>query len=329
MAPATIRVRGRTYPVLDRLHLGRRDYLVLKNLSGGLRERYQVYDTIARDFRVVLVLEKSRTSGQHLAALRKFTGRNSASFPLIWEFCPKGDHFFVIQVWIWGHDLGRKIRHAEEHPASWPSPLECFQIYRRLAHGIGQIHQETGIVHGDIKPSNVVLVRNRVFIVDFGSAWMLEQSAYRTPGDGRSDAYASPEQHREEPFVDFRSDYFSASVIAYQLLTRQLPYDGMGGKAGRAEYGDAFANKFVPPSQLCRLRSTMRGEFWERIDRILATGLALDANQRFAKRDAWLSEIEALNAMLKLQPKISSFNERLLGAFDWLTRWFRKPKSNL
>ena len=55
MNATTIRFRGQTYPVLDCLHLGRRDYLVLKSLSGGLRERYQAYDPIARDFRAVLV----------------------------------------------------------------------------------------------------------------------------------------------------------------------------------------------------------------------------------------------------------------------------------
>lgn len=41
--PQTIRFRGETYPVLDCFHLGRRDYLVLKSLSGGLRERYKAY----------------------------------------------------------------------------------------------------------------------------------------------------------------------------------------------------------------------------------------------------------------------------------------------
>ena len=150
---------------------------------------------------------------------------------MILEFHPRDDHMFVIQAWVWGHDLARKLEHAAKYPASWPHPAECFQIYRRLAHGLTQIHRETGLVHGDIKPSNIVLVGNRVFLIDFGNAWTLEQSAHRPPGDGLSARYSSPEQHRADAFVEFSSDYFSASVIAYQMFSRQTAVWGLGWKA--------------------------------------------------------------------------------------------------
>ena len=329
MNATTIRFRGRTYPVLDRMHLGRRDYLVLKSLSGGLRERYQAYDPIARDFRAVLVLPRSATSSRHLKNLRRLANRNSANFPMILEFHPRDDHVFVIQAWVWGHDLARKLEHAAKHPASWPHPAECFQIYRRLAHGLTQIHRETGLVHGDIKPSNIVLVGNRVFLIDFGNAWTLEQSAHRPPGEGLSGAYSSPEQHRGDAFIDFSSDYFSASVIAYQLFSQQLPYGGLGGKPGYPDHENANTAKLIPVSQLCPYRSLMRDEFWQRIDQILAKGLALNAKERFANADAWLSEIESLNALLKLQTKLTPWNEKLLKSMDWFASWFRRNKSSV
>lgn len=327
MAPATIRFRGRTYPVLDCLHLGRRDYLVLKSLSAGLRERYQVYDAVARDLRAVLVLPRSTTTSRHLANLKHLAIRNSANFPMILEFHPRNDHVFVIQAWVWGHDLGRKLDHAAKHPDSWPHPAECFQIFRRLAHALSQIHRETGLVHGDIKPSNIVLVRNRVFLIDFGNAWTLEQSVHRAPGDGLSGAYSSPEQHRGEGFVDFSSDIFSASVIAYQLFARQLPYAGMGGKAGARQPGNANTDRLVPVSQLCPHRSLMRDEFWQRIDQILAKGLALNAMDRFATHDPWLTEIESLNDLLKSQSKLTPWNDKVLKALDWVGSWFRRNGS--
>lgn len=326
--PQTIRFRGQAYPVLDCFHLGRRDYLVLKSLSGGLRERYKAYDPIARDLRAVLVLPRSSTSSRHLKNLKHLANRNSANFPMILEFHPRGDQMFVIQAWVWGHDLARKLEHAARHPDSWPHPAECFQIYRRLAHGLSQIQHETGLVHGDVKPSNIVLVRNRVFLIDFGNAWTLEQSAHRPPGDGLSGAYASPEQHRGEPFVDFSSDTFSASVIAYQLLTRQIPYDGLGGRALAADNSESGV-QLIPASQLSPHRSQMRDEFWRRIDQILARGLALQPKDRFANADAWLTEIESLNAMLKLQTTVSPWNERILNALNWFTSWFRNRNSSV
>jgi serine/threonine protein kinase len=283
VTPATIRFRGQAYPILDTLRLGRRDYAIVKKLSGGLRERYQVFDSTARDFRAVTVLPNDPGNHQHLKSLRKLANRNSANFPMVLEFHRKDGHTYVVQAWIRGHDLARKIRHAERYPATWPTPFEAFQIYRRLAHGLTQIHRETGLVHGDIKPADLVLLRNRVFLVDFGSAWPLEQTRYREPGDGFTAAYASPEQHRGDSFIDFRSDYFSASVIAYQLLTRQIPYDGLGGKAGQPQYGSAFVDKFVLPSRLAQNRASMRAEFWHAMDRIMTAGLALDVTARIGR----------------------------------------------
>lgn len=321
MVQATIRFRGRSYPVVDCLHLGRRDYLVLKTLSGGLRERYQVYDPVARDLRAVLVLPRATTTSRHLANLKRLANRNGASFPMILEFHPRDDHVFVIQAWLWGHDLGHKLNNAAKHQESWPHPAECFQIFRRLAHAVRQLHRETGLVHGDIKPSNVVLIRNRVFLIDFGNAWALEQSAHRPIGDGLSGPYSSPEHYRGEPYVEFSSDIFSASVIAYQLFARVAPYEGMGGKAGDCEGEDASNARLLPVSQLCPYRSLMRNEFWQRMDEILTKGLALQRSDRFPTHDPWLSEIDSINDLLKLQSTLTPWNERLLALVDWFASW--------
>ncbi len=307
--------------------MGGREYCILKNLSSGFRERLQAYDSVAADLRAIVVLPRGSSSAQHLRVLQNLTKRNSTNFPPIWETQAKGDSYFVIQAWINGHDLDRKIRHATEHLERWPGPPEAFQIFRHLAHGLGQLHQDTSLVHGDIKPANLVLDRNRVFIIDFGNAWHFEQTAYCKPGDGISGAYASPEQHRGDALIDFRSDYFSASVIAYQLLTRQLPYDGMGGKAGLNEFAEAFANKLVPPSQLASHREHMRNDFWLAIDRIVMRGLSLKANDRFANKGEWLSEIETINATLKLKPNLSSAQLHCLGIVDWLGKWFKRGGS--
>ena len=117
---------------------------------------------------------------------------------------------------------------------------------------------------------------------------------------------------------------FSASVIAYQLLTRQLPYDCLGGKVPAAADSNHPEIPLIAASQRSPYRSLMRDEFWRRIDQILARGLAFQPKNRFVNGDAWLSEIESLNAMLKLQTKLPPWKENLLNTFDWFAGWFRR-----
>ncbi len=321
MVPTTIHFRGRTYPVLERLHFGRRNYLVVKSLSGGLRERYQTIEPVADDFRAILVLPRSERNTRHLKNLKRLANRKSSSFPQIFEFHPRGDIVFVIQDWAPGLDLARKLEHAERYPDSWPHPAECFQIYRRLAHALTQVHRRTGLIHGDIRPSNFVLDGLRVSLIDFGNAWTLEQTAHRPPGEGLSGPYSSPEQHRGDAFIECSSDYFSASVIGYQLLTRQLPFDGLGGKAGLSSNGTSM---LIPASRVTPVRPLMRDEFWHSIDRTLGKALDLTAKNRFPNSSSWLDEIESIDHMLKHQSKISPRNEKLLKAINWFANWFRK-----
>jgi serine/threonine protein kinase len=326
MPRRNIRFRGRTYRVQKEIHLGGREYCLVKRLSSGPRERYQAIDPVAEEFRAITILPKASTSLQRLRVVQELARRNATNFPKVMEIDWRGGSFKVLQDWVRGHDLASKIRHAEEHPERWPGPLECFQIYRNLAHGLIQLHRETGMIHGDIKPGNLVMDRTRVFIVDFGNAWFFEQAAHRTEGEGISGAYASPEQHRGNSPITFRSDFFSASVIAYQLLTRQLPYDGVGGKAGRPEYGDAFVNKLVPPSQFNSQHELLPGDFWQSIDQIVLKNLSLNPNER-SGRDEWLQTLDAINARLKLQPQLGAVRKGLLGIFDWLSGRFRRRSS--
>lgn len=328
MSADFIRVRGRRYTVQEQLHLGRRDFLVIKKLSSGLRERYQAYDTVAKDFRCLIVIPNSpRTIGQ-VHALRRLSQRNAINFPMILDSHPRGDQLFIVQAWISGRDLAAKIRHAEEKSA-WPSPQEAFQIFRRLVHGVSQLHKDTGLIHGDIKPANLVLDRSRVFLVDFGNAWSFEQPALRSPGDGLSGAYTAPEQHRSESFLDPRVDQFSASVIAYQLLTGRLPYDGMGGKAGRAEFVAEFADTLIAPSQLSPHVKLLSPRLWSQIDWLVLRGLAISPDERFPTTASWLEQIEAIHLELQNRTRLSTTNLRWLNTLEWVASLFRKAKSTL
>ena len=107
------------------------------------------------------------------------------------------------------------------------------QVVVQLAEGLAAIH-ERGIIHRDLKPENVVLTPGprgeQARLLDFGIARLVEPDP-----DSRglsqvgvvlgTPEYLSPEQAMGAP-LDARSDIYSLGVLAYRMLTGQLPFQG-------------------------------------------------------------------------------------------------------
>jgi serine/threonine protein kinase len=97
----------------------------------------------------------------------------------------------------------------------------------QLCDALAAVHA-AGIVHRDIKPDNVVLEADgTIRLTDFGIARMeVEASLTRTGGLIGSPAYMAPEQILGGA-VDARADLFSTGVTLYQMLTGELPFQGV------------------------------------------------------------------------------------------------------
>ena len=95
------------------------------------------------------------------------------------------------------------------------------QITRALSHA-----HERGIIHRDIKPQNIMLLRDGTLkVADFGIA-ALENEVYENNGQTiGSIHYIAPEQARGNS-PDARSDIYSLGVVMYEMLTGRLPYTG-------------------------------------------------------------------------------------------------------
>ena len=95
------------------------------------------------------------------------------------------------------------------------------QIARALAHA-----HERGIIHRDIKPQNIMLLRDgTVKVADFGIA-ALENELQENKGEAvGSIHYIAPEQARGE-LPDSRSDIYSLGVVMYEMMTGTVPYTG-------------------------------------------------------------------------------------------------------
>jgi tetratricopeptide (TPR) repeat protein len=127
---------------------------------------------------------------------------------------------FIVMAYCEGMSLTTRMRTAPL------SKAEIVDIVRQIAEGLGHAHLHN-IVHRDIKPSNVILTpEGEAKIVDFGLARFVSAAAStETLSLAGTLSYMSPEQLSGKA-VDARTDVWSLGVIAYELLTNRLPFQG-------------------------------------------------------------------------------------------------------
>ncbi len=298
----TIRHRGKDRPVLERIRVGNCNYLLIEQVARGDRRRYKAIAPAAPpDERVcaVLLLPREKASLQYIKVLRRLSREGgNTNLPRIVSFGNHGEDIAVATNWIKGITLDEYLRDADKGVLTRRSPTNIMRCYTGLALGLRQLHRYRGIIHGDIKPGNLVLTSSpqRLVMIDFGSAWMKATTTSRSDGDGNSEHYAAPEQLIDSPGIYEAIDQFSASLVAYELLTGQLPYGGMGGKAGLADRRDIYERQWEPPSGSSPHRKDIPRRVWDRIDAILGRALSLSPEDRYPTDNAWLADLHGLRS---------------------------------
>jgi HAMP domain-containing protein/predicted Ser/Thr protein kinase len=96
----------------------------------------------------------------------------------------------------------------------------ALQIAKQICRGLGAVHR-AGIVHGDLKPANIVVTAGVAKLTDFGVARARRQAG--TPFAG-TPPYMSPEQVRGAE-MDERSDLYAAGVLMFEMFTGRRPFD--------------------------------------------------------------------------------------------------------
>ena len=97
-------------------------------------------------------------------------------------------------TWVWGTNLRELLRSVRSGELPRPSVPEVVRLARGLAHGLSHYHRRANVVHGDVSPANLIVTSatKNLVLVDFGSAWPVEQTATKESGDGFTLPYAAP-----------------------------------------------------------------------------------------------------------------------------------------
>lgn len=320
-----VRIGRQEFPVIGKLRIRGRTYLLLKQLSPAPRQRYQAFDPHAGpkgDLRAVHVYQRTNAAMQHVEALHRLH-KNDRSLPHILDYDASDGELRLALNWVEGLDLKTYLDQVREGRVVRPSPYEAVRLVRGIAHALFSLHSNAQIIHGDLKPANLILTRgtSHLVMIDFGSAWLVERTEFRDEGDGVSSVYAAPELQNGGIGINGRADQFSASVILFELLTLALPYANWGGKAGRTELRSANALPLESPSQLIADPGCLPIRIGQELDRVVCRGLALNADDRFPKTREWLNAMNGLFQLLQAPSPVADSKPDVLGRLaDWIDR---------
>lgn len=194
----------------------------------------------------------------------------------VYDVSRGGDTEYIVMELIDGITLKQYMEKRGQ--LNWRESLHFItQIMRGLSHA-----HSRGIVHRDIKPQNVMVLRDgSVKVADFGIA-CLENSAQTLTQEALGSVhYISPEQARGER-TDARSDIYSSGVVMYEMLTGRLPFEGDSAVSVAIQHLSAVP---LPPREL-------NGEIPAQLELICMKAMTPDLSRRYSSADAMIADLE-------------------------------------
>ncbi|CAA9354023.1 MAG: Putative serine/threonine protein kinase, partial [uncultured Gemmatimonadaceae bacterium] len=251
-------------------------YAIQRELGGGGMSRVFLAEELALGRRVVVkVLPREAGAGLSIERFRREIQlaarlQHPHIVPLLAAGDAGGVPYFTMPF-VEGNSLRERLRGRAE-----PVPVrDAVRLLRDVAAALAYAH-ESGVVHRDIKPDNVLVSHGSAMVTDFGVAKAVSSArADAAPGAGDgtltalgsslgTPAYMAPEQAAADPATDHRADIYSFGVLAYELLAGEAPF------AGRAPHAMIVAHLTEAPRPLADARPGVPAALAELVGRCLA-----------------------------------------------------------
>ncbi len=187
-----------------------------------------------------------------------------------------GDLDYIVMELIEGITLKQYME--KKGVLNWKETLHfAIQIAKALDHA-----HSRGVVHRDIKPHNVMVLKNgSVKVADFGIARMMSEGSTLTKEALGSVHYISPEQAKGGR-VDNRSDIYSLGVVMYEMMSGRPPYEG--------ETPVSVAIQHINGGAI--LPSTLNPSIPNGLEQIIMKAMAHDMEQRYASATQMLVDMD-------------------------------------
>lgn len=159
---------------------------------------------------------------------------------------------------------------------------ESLHFITQIMRGLSHAHSR-GIIHRDIKPQNIMVLRDgSVKVADFGIACLADSAQTMTQEALGSVHYISPEQARGDR-PDARSDIYSSGVVLYEMLTGRLPFEGESAVSVAIQHLSSIP---LAPREI-------NPDIPEQLELICMKAMAPDLEHRYQSADAMIADLEA------------------------------------
>ena len=205
----------------------------------------------------------------------------------VYDVSRGGDMEYIVMELIEGITLKQYMEKRGQ--LNWRESLHFItQIMRGLSHA-----HSRGIIHRDIKPQNIMVLRDgSVKVADFGIACLADSAQTLTQEALGSVHYISPEQARGDR-PDARSDIYSSGVVLYEMLTGRLPFEGESAVSVAIQHLSSIP---LAPREI-------NPDIPEQLELICMKAMAPDLEHRYQSADAMIADLEAFRKNPEVEMK--------------------------